>query len=261
MSDANEAVNNDATTGNGGGTSPYATECDLVMKGGITSGIIYPMAISELSDAFRLRSIGGTSAGAIAAAGAAAAELGRQRKKSGQISIDPEGFSRLAKLPGYFGSDAASQRGNKLSALFKPKLVLRPSFDVLMASISADTPSARAWGVLTALLRHHWPAAMGALVLGTLPLWFTTPDWSVVLWLLGFSILLVLGALLWQAVRLACRELPRHGFGLCSGMPGAGEAGAEETLTVWLAGYIDELAGQAQVFPGQHKPLTFADLR
>jgi hypothetical protein len=36
------------------------------MKGGITSGVVYPLAIVEIAKAFRLRSIGGTSAGAIA---------------------------------------------------------------------------------------------------------------------------------------------------------------------------------------------------
>jgi hypothetical protein len=45
---------------------PY--ECDLIMKGGITSGIVYPPAISEIARDHRLRKIGGTSAGAIAAA-------------------------------------------------------------------------------------------------------------------------------------------------------------------------------------------------
>jgi Patatin-like phospholipase len=47
----------------------FATECDLVMKGGITSGIVYPLAIVEIAKAFRLRSIGGTSAGAITSSG------------------------------------------------------------------------------------------------------------------------------------------------------------------------------------------------
>nr|WDS96478.1 hypothetical protein VW1_00050 [Enterobacter sp.] len=42
----------------------YPQECDLVMKGGITSGVVYPLAIVEIAKAFRLRSIGGTSAGA-----------------------------------------------------------------------------------------------------------------------------------------------------------------------------------------------------
>ena len=47
-------------------------ECDLVMKGGITSGVIYPRAVCQLAATRRLRNVGGTSAGAIAAAGAAA---------------------------------------------------------------------------------------------------------------------------------------------------------------------------------------------
>lgn len=48
-------------------------ECDLVMKGGITSGVVYPPAVLELATRYRFRSIGGSSAGAIAAALAAAA--------------------------------------------------------------------------------------------------------------------------------------------------------------------------------------------
>ena len=39
-------------------------QCDLVMRGGITSGIVYPRAIAKLAETYRFRSIGGTSAGA-----------------------------------------------------------------------------------------------------------------------------------------------------------------------------------------------------
>jgi len=53
-------------------------DCDLGMKGGITSGVAYPLAVCELAKKYRLRNIGGTSAGAIAAAAAAAAEHGRR---------------------------------------------------------------------------------------------------------------------------------------------------------------------------------------
>ena len=67
-----------------------AAECDIILKGGITSGIVYPSALSTLATHYRLRSIGGTSAGAIAAAAAAAAEFGRA---SGA-------FDRLATLRG-----------------------------------------------------------------------------------------------------------------------------------------------------------------
>jgi len=62
-------------------------ECDLIMKGGITSGVVYPRAVLELHQDYDFRSIGGASAGAIAAAATAAAQLGG----------DP-GFERLARL-------------------------------------------------------------------------------------------------------------------------------------------------------------------
>ena len=69
--------------------------CDLVMKGGITSGVIYPMTAVELAKEYRFKNIGGTSAGAIAAAVTAAAELGRRRNHE-------TAFSTLAALPDLF---------------------------------------------------------------------------------------------------------------------------------------------------------------
>jgi hypothetical protein len=57
--------------------------CDLVMKGGITSGIVYPNAVLALAREFRFKSVGGTSAGAIAAAVTAAAACGDRRKTAG----------------------------------------------------------------------------------------------------------------------------------------------------------------------------------
>src|SRR5690242_14636925 len=53
------------------------TSVDLTMRGGTTSGVVYPLAVCEIASTRRLRNIGGASAGAIAAAAAAAAELGR----------------------------------------------------------------------------------------------------------------------------------------------------------------------------------------
>ena len=31
-----------------------ARECDIVMKGGITSGVVYPLAVCELAGVYRL---------------------------------------------------------------------------------------------------------------------------------------------------------------------------------------------------------------
>jgi len=44
-------------------------QCDLVMRGGIASGLVYPRAIAKLAETYDFRSIGGTSVGAIAATG------------------------------------------------------------------------------------------------------------------------------------------------------------------------------------------------
>jgi hypothetical protein len=44
------------------GRNPEKLECDLVMRGGITSGIVYPRAIAKLAETYNFRSIGRTSA-------------------------------------------------------------------------------------------------------------------------------------------------------------------------------------------------------
>src|SRR6266702_773930 len=78
--------------------------CDIIMKGGITSGVVYPLAITELAKHYRFANIGGTSAGAIAAAAAAAAEYARD--------IPGKGFMRLTRLP--------EESGAILFSLFQP---------------------------------------------------------------------------------------------------------------------------------------------
>src|SRR4051794_41737721 len=65
-----------AETGDAARPSPMP-ECDVIMKGGITSGVVFPLAIYRLSRKFRFVNLGGTSAGGIAAAVAAAAEYNR----------------------------------------------------------------------------------------------------------------------------------------------------------------------------------------
>src|SRR5262249_5645276 len=95
-------------------------ECDLVMKGGITSGIVYPGVLQELSETYRFRSIGGTSAGAIAAACAAAAELGRNS------DARDAGFAGFSKMSEWLGRD------ENLKNLFQANPLTRPLMDVLM---------------------------------------------------------------------------------------------------------------------------------
>ena len=84
--------------------SPALQECDLVMKGGITSGIVYPPVVQILRKKYRFKSIGGTSAGAIAAALTAAAEHGRETG----------GFEKLQEVQNDLG------REGFIVGLFKP---------------------------------------------------------------------------------------------------------------------------------------------
>ena len=116
--------------------------CDIVLKGGLTSGVVYPLALARLAKNFRFSNIGGTSAGAIAAAAAAAAEYGRQTGGG-------RGFARLEEIPGEIGPN--------LLALFQPTPLLKPVYDTFIALLNAlpalapiAAPVARYW--LTTLI-------------------------------------------------------------------------------------------------------------
>ncbi|NJR66798.1 MAG: hypothetical protein HC772_18180 [Leptolyngbyaceae cyanobacterium CRU_2_3] len=93
-------------------------ECDLVMKGGITSGIVYPRIVLKLAGEgkYRFRNVGGTSAGAIAAAVMAAAEFGRETG----------GFPRFHEL-----SQKLAEPGF-LFNLFQPSPSLKPLMYTLL---------------------------------------------------------------------------------------------------------------------------------
>jgi predicted acylesterase/phospholipase RssA len=103
--------------------STSAPECDLVMKGGVTSGIVYPLAVCELARKYRFRRIGGTSAGAISAAATAAAELGRWTGKN-------EGFAKFANLPFELGETVGTS--TKLESLFQPQPETQRLFTALL---------------------------------------------------------------------------------------------------------------------------------
>ena len=70
------------------------------MKGGAASGVVYPGAVLELSKRYRFANVGGTSAGAVAAALAAAAEFGRQRSGRLELGGVEEIIEQLAQPQG-----------------------------------------------------------------------------------------------------------------------------------------------------------------
>jgi predicted acylesterase/phospholipase RssA len=227
--------------------SQWSRNCDIVMKGGITSGVVYPHAVCELARDYRFRSVGGTSAGAIAAAATAAAEYGREKR----------GFNKLAELPDWLG------RGANLRSLFQPQKKTRRLYAVLLAGVDRGPK-----GAIAAAVGEHLPAAvLGALpglALAAVALVAAAETGSTALIVLAIAAAVLAGlplALLGLALAVAGRvaweanqRIPDNGFGLCSGAESDAPWGVDP-LTPWLTKLLD---GLAQTPDG--KPLTFGHL-
>jgi predicted acylesterase/phospholipase RssA len=211
------------------------------MKGGITSGVVYPLAAAELAEHYAFRNIGGTSAGAIAAAAVAAAEHGR---RSGD---NEAAFERIAELPNELGKD--------LKSLFQPYPEMRPFFELLLAAGQGSAGS-----VLAALLGGFPRAvALGALPGLALIVLAVAADGDALLRLAvaAVGVLALLVGPVLAIVVAACRRLrclPDRYFGLCPGNDRDGDA-TQQPLTRWLTELLDELAGKRG-----SGPLTFGDL-
>jgi hypothetical protein len=219
-------------------------ECDIVMKGGITSGVVYPRAVVELSNAYRFRSIGGTSAGAIAAAIVAAAEHGRR--------IGAGGFGVVDRLPDELAQTGPDGKPFMLQ-LFRPDPETRGLFDTAMGALEAD----KAAGVAGAL-RAAFPPRFGARVAGgtlggAARLLSRLAPRSRVLQMVG-EVAPALGSI-GPALRGAEQKLAANHFGLCRLGPD-GEGPGRPALTQWLHGRIQEAAGRG----AGDAVLTFADL-
>jgi hypothetical protein len=228
-----------------GTTIPPRLECDLVMKGGITSGVIYPRLVSELSKTYTFRNIGGTSAGAIAAGAAAAAQLG---VLSG---ARPDAFQELDKLPVLLGGPAAGASGSMLLNLFQPQAPFRRHFGLLTVALNAPSKAILITRIVVGAI---WRFPVGSLLGAAMGIAILTTSTGVAFWV-GAAVAiigLVLGALVSVVLTLASR-LPANGFGLCSGMPGGKEG--PPALTTWLHEYLNGLAGKSS-----GEPLTFGEL-
>ena len=214
------------------------------MKGGITSGVVYPYAITELATKHRFKNIGGASAGAIAAGIAAAAEYNRAGG----------GFIELSRIP-----DDVSGR---LLSLFQPAPSYRGIFRTFLGTLGNRSKIAKVLGAVLSALKAHWfvalVGAMPALLL-VLDLVYTGLSWPVGI---VAVIALIVGPLLAVAVRvflILFKGLPSTLFGVCPGLqqPGYDEPG----LTEWLSTKIEEVAGRTGEDRALPKmPLTFGEL-
>lgn len=227
--------------------SSPALECDIVMKGGITSGVIYPRAVAELARTYRLRSVGGASAGAIAAAAAAAAELGRHTG----------GFEELDRMPRVLTEPGPDGR-SRLSTLFQPTRTAAPLFRLLDA-LDGTEGLGRAVAVAKTLLRGFWLAALLGVAPGVVLIMLSALGDGVAraAGIVGGALLLLIGLVLAVAVGVARRlgRIAPDGYGMCTGMPGW-KSGGVPALTPWLHAKIQSLAGRPDGAP----PVTFGDL-
>lgn len=141
-----------AQVGAGKASSPSHNDsrpmCDLIMKGGITSGVVYPRAVCRLARRYRIKKLGGASVGAIAAAFAAAAEAAPVEVPPDQPKVpqvgaalhgadveaapseqeakgvsQPTGYARLYTVP--------DELGPYLGLLFQPLPSTRTAYDLM----------------------------------------------------------------------------------------------------------------------------------
>jgi predicted acylesterase/phospholipase RssA len=260
---------------------PADQRCDLVLTGGVASGVVYPWAILEIARAYHFRSIAGTSVGAMAAALAAAAEYGRRHGHE-------RAFEPLRRAPEQLAEVLPDGRTRMLS-LFQPRAAGRRLLDLFVAWLRRTTGGSRPrdvgiWGGLAMLGgAYAVEALIGALcglgaVAGVLFLlglvdvqvgWAIPPLRGTVGWML-YGALAALAACVGGAVavwRTLSREVRQgivdHCFGLCAGAASDAENAPTSAverdrpgLTDWLHEGVQRSAGRTLDEP----PLTFRDL-
>jgi predicted acylesterase/phospholipase RssA len=224
---------------------PY---CDLIMKGGITSGVAYPGAVLKLHEKYDFAAIGGASAGAIAAAMTAAA----------QYAPDGAGFTRLDDLR------TELQQPGLLLRLFRATKETRPLLGLMTATTGPGRQRAR---VVTRVIGRLWLPLLiwlsGGFALTAMLLGHAGATWGSLTWVsvVVLAVLLTAVAVVSFALVVAARlgravtaYLPSSYYGMCLGVTEDGDSSGP-ALTEWLHEWIQRVAGR----PG-HEPLTFADL-
>ncbi len=239
----------------------HQPECDIVMRGGITSGLVYPAALVTLAEHWRFRNIGGASAGALAAGMLAAAEYGR---RSGH---NPNAYQDIAAIPRELG-------GGRLRRLFTANTGLEDVMALVWqwfdARANGATLSRFLLFKLGSIARMPLIAAltMGAMILllgWSFGLLGASAGWALLLVLLSFALLMGAELLaLWRAGVAAHAALLAHGLGLSSGTRQDWPSGqatlaqmkSEGSFSEWIHAAIQNAAGRTD----GDLPLTMADL-
>ena len=222
--------------------------CDLVMKGGITSGVVFPKAAAGLAKVYTFKNIGGTSAGAIAAAVTAAAEYARQGGSS-------KSFDMLAGVPEWLGT------GGRLFNMFAPDSSTKALFALLTAPMRASSTIGKVFAVLGTVLRHFFLSVLTGVLISAGIAYMAERTMGGTGRPLGDALAVLVGVIAFATVlflqikRQALRRLPENFYGLSKAFDPNGTS-AEGPLVNWLSEFLDRLGGKDPSGP----PLTFGDL-
>ncbi|BEV13207.1 patatin-like phospholipase family protein (plasmid) [Asticcacaulis sp. DW145] len=228
--------------------------CDLVMKGGITSGLVYPTAALALSKSYRFKQIGGTSAGAIAAAVVAAAAVGdRVQHANPSLKSEALGFKGLEKV--------AAELATKgfIYSLFQPVNGAGNAYRCLVV-MAAGTKTV--WGKLRKAIAPVIaivtiaPTRTLFVLLGLLAVGYGCAGVPGIAGAFLPSLLCAGAAGVWFSITKTAGLVRKNRMGLCSGRsvkrlfqnPKPG-------LTDWLHARLQSLSGKLD-----DAPLTFKDL-
>ncbi|ESQ92524.1 hypothetical protein ABENE_07765 [Asticcacaulis benevestitus DSM 16100 = ATCC BAA-896] len=223
------------------------------MKGGITSGLVYPTAAIALSKAYRFKNIGGTSAGAIAAAVVAAAAVGDRKRQATPTLTGDLGFEGLEQVARELATEGfiyslfqpAHGAGNAYRCLvvmaagadtvFKK---IRKGLAPLLAVITI-APTRTALVLLVLLGLGYGFAGVGGIWAAALP-----------------ALMCAFAAGAYFSVTKIAGLTRKNRMGLCSGRAVKRLFQAEKPgLTDWLHQRLQSLSGKLE-----DAPLTFKDL-
>lgn len=256
--------------------------CDVILNGGVASGVVYPWALLDLARVYRFRRLGGNSVGAMAACVAAAAEYGRCNGYA-------DAFEPLRQMPvklAATGTDDEGRPGSKMLRLFQPAPSLTRAFDLFVAltrfepdagaapdgarSDASDRPTPvirrlELRKVRRALLAYffgdrerHLAMACGMVfgLVAVANLLFHVLAWALIVTVLVAGLVVAgvgLAVLAWKRVRRDLEGIVRNGYGFC---PGKAAKPGGEALLEWLHEAVQRSAG----LQPEDAPLSFADL-
>ena len=256
-------------TSTSAGSAAPQPECDLILKGGIASGVVFPSAVAELARHYRFRSVGGTSAGAIAAVVAAAAEYGRRRSMpKGSASASPaySGFDRIDGLAAELGQ--AVNGRSRIVSLFQPSKAVAPLFRIalgLQSSAPSGTAGRGGWPwyvkLTSAVFTEFCVVWIVGLVIATVvaawllarPIWIPADLVGAAAAWIGLGIVIPLVVTIARLAWLVVKALPEIRYGMCSGT--RQPDGKTDGLIEWMHGLVQEVAGRPPT-----RPLTFGQL-